>query len=160
MYYRSIDGERVYPVRYSGMCIQGFIIQNQWRILTKERKVDIVVIDMPLLDTRLHKDLIGTFISDIVLQILSFVSQSERENIKTRQREGIRAAKTRGVRFGRPIKNPPENFSMLVKQWECGNLAFEQILAQTGLTEATFYRRLRELRIQKGKKRAIKKCTF
>jgi len=127
-------------------------IQNQWRTLTKERGIDIAVIDMPLLDTRLHKDLIGTFISDIVLQILSFVSENERENIRTRQKEGIIAAKARGVRFGRPIKKPPENFSTLVKQWERGDLTFEQILAQTSLTEATFYRRLRELRILKGKK--------
>jgi len=127
-------------------------IQNQWRILNKERGVDIAVIDMPLLDTRLHKDLIGTFISDIVLQILSFVSQSERENIRTRQREGIISAKARGVRFGRPIKKPPENFSILVKHWEQGKLTFEQILTQTGLTEATFYRRLRELRILKRKR--------
>jgi len=126
-------------------------IQNQWRIITKERGVDIAVIDMPLLDTRLHKDLIGTFISDIVLQILSFVSQSERENIRTRQKEGIIAAKARGIRFGRPIKKPPENFNMLVKQWERGYLTFEQIIAKTGLKEATFYRRLRELRISKGK---------
>jgi len=126
-------------------------IQNQWRILTKERGIDISVIDMPLLDTRLHKDLIGTFISDIVLQILSFVSQSERENIKMRQKEGIIAAKARGVRFGRPIKKPPENFNTLIKQWERGILTFEQILTQTGLTEATFYRRLRELRIIKNK---------
>ncbi|MCL2405220.1 MAG: recombinase family protein [Defluviitaleaceae bacterium] len=126
-------------------------VQNQWRIITKERGVDIAVIDMPLLDTRLHKDLIGTFISDIVLQILSFVSQSERENIRTRQKEGIIAAKARGIRFGRPIKKPPEDFSILVKQWERGILSFEQIIAKTGLTEATFYRRLRELRISKGK---------
>ena len=81
-------------------------IQNQWRIITKERGVDIAVIDMPLLDARLHKDLIGTFISDIVLQILSFVSQSERENIRTRQKEGIIAAKARGIRFGVLSKSP------------------------------------------------------
>jgi len=126
-------------------------IQNQWRVLTKEKGIDIVVIDMPLLDTRLHKDLIGTFISDIVLQILSFVAQSERENIRTRQREGIAAARARGVQFGRPVKKPPENFNILIKQWEQGKITFEQILAQTGLTEATFYRRLREERIRKRK---------
>ena len=85
-------------------------IQNQWRILTKETGVDIVVIDMPLLDTRRGKDLVGTFLADIVLQILSFVAQNERENIRKRQSEGIAAAKARGVRFGRPIKMPPENF--------------------------------------------------
>jgi len=135
-------------------------VQNQWKILTKEKGVDICVIDMPLLDTRMHKDLIGTFISDIVLQILSFVAQSERENIKSRQKEGIRSAKARGVQFGRPIKKPPENFRMLVKEWEQGKLTFEQALTETGLKEATFYRRLRELRILESKKRTIKKYTF
>jgi len=127
-------------------------IQNQWRMLTKEKGIDIVVIDMPLLDTRIHKNLIGTLISDIVLQLLSFVAQSERENIRTRQAEGISAARARGVQFGRPIKKPPENFSVLVKQWERGNLTFDQILAETGLKEATFYRRLREYRILKKKR--------
>ena len=127
-------------------------IQNQWRILTKEKGIDICVIDMPLLDTRLHKDLIGTFISDIVLQILSFVSQNERESIKKRQKDGIISAKLRGVQFGRPIKKPPENFALLVKQWERGELSFEGLLQQTGLKEATFYRRLREYRILKKRK--------
>jgi DNA invertase Pin-like site-specific DNA recombinase len=125
-------------------------IQKQWRILTKERGVDIAVIDMPLLDTRNGKDLVGTFLSDIVLQILSFVAQNERENIRKRQSEGIAAAKARGVRFGRPVKKPPENFRELVRIWKCGKLTFEEILRQTGLKEASFYRRLRELRFSKG----------
>ena len=85
-------------------------VQEQWRILTKEKGVDICVIDMPLLDTRNGKDLMGTFIADLVLQILSFVAQSERENIRKRQAEGIAAAKLRGVRFGRPPIPLPENF--------------------------------------------------
>jgi len=127
-------------------------IQNQWRILTKEKGIDIVVLDMELLDTRRDKNLLGTFIADLVLQVLSFVAQSERENIRSRQREGIAAARARGVQFGRPIKKPPENFGALVKQWEHGNLAIEQILEHTGLKEATFYRRLREHRIAKRKK--------
>lgn len=127
-------------------------IQNQWKTLTKERGIDIAVIDMPLLDTRLHKDLIGTFISDIVLQILSFVAQSERENIRKRQAEGIAAARARGVQFGRPIKTPPENFEKLIKQWEKGNITIDEILRQTGLKEATFYRRLREYRLVNNKK--------
>ena len=127
-------------------------IQNQWRILTKERGVDIAVVDMPLLDTRVNKDLMGTFIADLVLQILSFVAHSERENIRKRQAEGIAAARTRGVRFGRPIKKPPENFAELVKQWERGKLPFLELLEQTGLKEATFYNRLREYRAAKGKK--------
>jgi DNA invertase Pin-like site-specific DNA recombinase len=122
-------------------------IQNQWRILTKERGVDIAVIDMPLLDTRNGKDLVGTFLADIVLQILSFVAQNERENIRKRQSEGIASAKARGVRFGRPVKKPPENFRELVRAWGRGKLTFEEILQQTGLKESTFYRRLRELRL-------------
>ena len=89
-------------------------IQNQWRILTKEKGIDIAVLDMPLLDTRQGKDLMGTFISDLVLQILSFVAQSERENIRKRQAEGIAAAKARGVRFGRPPVAVPEDFGKIV----------------------------------------------
>ena len=122
-------------------------IQTQWRILTKDKGVDIAVLDMPLLDTRQGKDLMGTFIADLVLQILSFVAQNERENIRNRQAQGIAAAKTRGVRFGRPIKKPPANFAELVKLWERGRLPMEQVLTQTGLKEATFYRRLREFRV-------------
>jgi DNA invertase Pin-like site-specific DNA recombinase len=126
-------------------------IQNQWRILTKERGVDIAVIDMPLLDTRLNKDLMGTFIADLVLQILSFVAHSERDTIRKRQAEGIAAAKARGVRFGRPLKKPPENFGAVVKQWERGNLSLQDVLVQTELKRATFYRRYSEFRAVKGK---------
>ncbi len=89
-------------------------IQSQWRVLTKERGVDITVIDMPLLDTRRGKDLLGTFIADLVLQILSFIAHSERDNIKKRQAEGIAAAKARGVRFGRPVIKSPDDFVILV----------------------------------------------
>ena len=121
-------------------------IQNQWRILTKEKGVDIVVLDMPLLDTRLHKDLIGTFISDLVLQVLSFMAHSERDNIRKRQAEGIAAAKARGVRFGRPIKKPSGNFEELVKQWEKKRLSIQDVSNLSGLKIATFYRRLREYR--------------
>jgi len=126
-------------------------IQNQWRILTKEKGVDIVVIDMPMLDTRIHKDLMGTFIADLVLQILSFVAQSERETIKKRQAEGIKAAKMRGVKFGRPIKKPPDNFGELVKSWEREKISFLEVLKQTGFKQATFYNRLREYRSSKRK---------
>ncbi|MCL2188047.1 MAG: recombinase family protein [Defluviitaleaceae bacterium] len=120
--------------------------QQVWRTLTKERGVDIAVITMPLLDTRREKGLVDLFLTDVVLQILSFVAQNERENIFTRQAEGITAAKERGVQFGRPIKKPPENFAEVVAQWEEGVLTFEEALVQTGLTKSTFYRRLRELR--------------
>jgi len=127
-------------------------IQDQWRILTKERGVDIAVIDMPLLDTRLNKDLMGTFIADLALQILSFVAHSERDMIRKRQAEGIAAAKARGVRFGRPAKKLPENFNKLVRQWERGNLMTIELAEQTGLPETTLYRRLRERRPVKGVK--------
>lgn len=124
-------------------------IQEQWRILTKEKRVDIVVIDMPLLDTRQGKDLMGTFIADLVLQILSFVAQNEREKIKERQEQGIAAAKARGVRFGRPEKELPDNFSRLVKEWERKRIPLTEILKQCEISEATFYRRLREMRLSK-----------
>lgn len=122
-------------------------IQKQWRIITKEKNVDVSVIDMPLLDTRQGKDLMGTFIADLVLQILSFVAQSERENIKKRQAEGIAAAKAKGVRFGRPEKNVPDNFESLIKQWEQKKLPTSEVLKQCNMSEATFYRRLREYRL-------------
>ena len=95
-------------------------IQNQWRILTKEKGVDIVVLDMPLLDTRRGKDLMGTFLSDIVLQVLSFVAENERTNIRQRQAEGIAAAKARGVRFGRPPRPLPENYHSAYQRWKAG----------------------------------------
>ena len=126
-------------------------IQAQWLILTKERGADVAVIDMPLLDTRLNKDLMGTFIADLVLQILSFVAHSERDNIRKRQAEGIAAAKARGVRFGRPLKKSPENFGETVKKWEHGKLQISEVLSQTGLKQATFYNRLRELRGEQKK---------
>lgn len=122
-------------------------IQNQWRILTKEIGIDICVLDMPLLDTRNGKDLMGTFISDLVLQILSFVAQNERENIKKRQAEGIAAAKARGVRFGRPEKAAPDDFGKIVEAWEQKKLPFADALEMCDMSEATFYRRLREYRL-------------
>lgn len=122
-------------------------IQRQWRVLTKEIGVDICVLDMPLLDTRQGKDLMGTFIADLVLQILSFVAQNERENIKKRQAEGIAAAKARGVRFGRPEKPVPENFDRIVSDWQEKKLPFDKVLDRCGISEATFYRRVRERRI-------------
>lgn len=125
-------------------------IQRQWRILTKEIGIDICVIDMPLLDTRNGKDLMGTFIADLVLQILSFVAQNERENIKKRQAEGIAAARARGVHLGRPPKEIPENFGSLVEEWESGGIFLDEVLRRCGLTKTTFYRRRRELKGRKG----------
>ena len=122
-------------------------IQDQWRYLTREKGVDIAVLDMPLLDTRRGKDLMGPFLSAIVLQVLSFVAENERINIRQRQAEGIAAAKKRGVRFGRPNVQPPEDFPAIVAEWEAGRLGFRDALERTGLAEATFYRRLREYRL-------------
>lgn len=126
-------------------------IQNQWRILTKEIGIDICVLDMPLLDTRNGKDLMGTFIADLVLQILSFVAQSERESIKKRQAEGIAAAKARRVKFGRPEKEAPDDFGRIVKAWEQKKLSFADVLEKCNMSEATFYRRLREYRLLRNK---------
>ena len=120
-------------------------ILEQWRLLTKEKGVDIVVLDMPLLDTRSGKDLMGTFIADRVLQILSFVAQNERENIRQRQAEGIAAAKARGVPFGRPALPLPENFEQVVSSWRNKEIDFASALQQTGMRPATFYRRLKDI---------------
>ncbi|MBR5995091.1 MAG: recombinase family protein [Eubacteriaceae bacterium] len=120
-------------------------IQNQWRILTKEINIDICVLDMPLLDTRNGKDLMGTFIADLVLQILSFVSQSERENIRKRQQEGIAAAKAKGVKFGRPQRPLPENFHEVYQAWRNKKLTLHQAAYACGLPEGTFYGKARKL---------------
>lgn len=125
-------------------------IQRQWRLLTKELGVDICVLDMPLLDTRSGKDLMGTFIADLVLQILSFVAQNERESIRTRQAQGIAAARARGVHLGRPVMAAPENFGKIVRAWEERTITFQEALGRSGLRQSTFYRRLREYRLAEG----------
>lgn len=124
-------------------------IQNQWRFLTKEKGIDIYVIDMPLLDTRRGKDLVGTFLSDIVLQVLSFVAENERMNIRQRQAEGIAAAKARGVHMGRPVKEPPSDFEAIVNKWEKKAISMEEALKKSNMSISTFYRRRRELQFQK-----------
>lgn len=113
-------------------------IQNQWRVLTKDKGIDICVIDMPLLDTRQGKDLMGTFIADLVLQILSFVAQNERENIKKRQAEGIAAAKAKGVRFGRPPKPLPENYHSAYQRWKAGKITGTAAAKECKMPLATF----------------------
>ena len=114
-------------------------IQQQWRNLTKDKAVDIVVIDMPLLDTRAkNKDLTGTFIADLVLQILSYVAQTERDNIKQRQSEGIKAAKDRGVRFGRPVKQIPDNYEIIKKQWQEKEISSREAAMILNVSQATF----------------------
>ena len=119
-------------------------ILEQWRILTKEKKVDVVVIDMPLLDTRRGKDLLGTLIADLVLTLLSYVSENERSNIKSRQKEGIQAAKLRGVQFGRPEKPIPDNFRQIYDRWAAKEISAKEAAMQCDLTTDTFYRRARK----------------
>ncbi len=120
----------------------------QWRLITKEKCADIVVVDMPLLDTRRGKDLMGTFLSDIVLQLLSFVAQNERETIRQRQAEGIAAAKAKGKQFGRPIKKTPPDFVEVVKKWTNKELTIQQVVSICDMSESSFYRRIRELKIK------------
>ena len=119
-------------------------IQSQWRYLTREKEVDVSVIDMPLLDTRRGKDLMGTFLADIVLQVLSFVAQNERENIRKRQAQGIAAAK--GMKFGRPVIKAPPDFPEIVQKWENGIIKSYEAAEMCGMCESTFYHRLREYR--------------
>ena len=114
-------------------------ILEQWRMLTKEKGVDIAVLDMPLLDTRRGKDLMGTFLSGIVLQVLSFVAENERDNIRQRQAEGIAAAKARGVRFGRPPLPLPDNFHMLHQAWRGQKITLRQAARACGMPTGTFY---------------------
>ena len=114
-------------------------IQEQWRYLTKDKQIDICVLDMPLLDTRKGKDLIGTFVSDLVLQILSFVAETERINIKQRQEEGIRAAKKRGVKFGRPTQQLPDNFIEIRRRYRNGELTGIEAAKQCKMPISTFY---------------------
>ena len=113
-------------------------IQSQWRYLTREKEVDISVIDMPLLDTRRGKDLMGTFLADIVLQVLSFVAENERTNIRQRQAEGIAAAKAKGIRFGWPPKPLPENFHSAYQRWKSGEITGTAAAKECGMPLATF----------------------
>ena len=116
-------------------------ILNQWRIITKEKMADVVVLDMPLLDTRqTGRHLTGTFVADLVLQILSYVAQTERENIKQRQMEGIAAAKMRGVRFGRPRKNVPGDFYSIKLEWEDKKVSSREAARRLGVSQDTFLR--------------------
>ncbi len=120
-------------------------ILQQWRLLTKEKRIDIVVLDMPLLDTRRGKDLMGTFLSDIVLQVLSFVAENERANIKQRQAEGIAAAKTRGVKFGRPPLPLPNNFDEIHKSWRDKELTLKEAAHACNMPIGTFYGKARKM---------------
>ena len=114
-------------------------ILEQWRILTREKGVDIVVLDMPLLDTRRGKDLMGTFLSDVVLQVLSFVAEHERTNIRQRQAEGIAAAKARGIRFGQPARVLPDEFEELRRAWREGRMSLREAACACDIPKSTFY---------------------
>lgn len=120
-------------------------ILEQWRFLTKEKKVDIVVLDMELLDTRRGKDLMGTFLSDVVLQILSFVAENERKNIRERQKEGIEAAKMRGVQFGRPKRDLPDDFEQVCYRWRNGEILGKEAARLLSMPLSTFYGRAKEV---------------
>jgi len=122
------------------------IIEN-WKLLTKEKGVDIVILDMPILDTRCKKDLIGTLINDIVLSLLSYFAEQERSHILQRQAEGIAAAKLRGVQFGRPEKDMPDNFGELVKKWERGKIKIDEVLEVCNISRSTFYAKLKEYKL-------------
>lgn len=121
------------------------MIVNEWKDITKNIKADIVVIDMPLLDTRKNKDLLGTFISDIVLQILSYVAEQERTFIKQRQKEGILVAKNNGVKFGRPKIEKPQNFDIVVNKWKNKEIKSKEAMKLLGLKANTFYNMVKDI---------------
>lgn len=136
---RKLDAQSVLYVKSIDRLGRNYTdLNEQWRIITKEKKADIVVIDMPILDTRREKNLLGTFISDIVLALLSFVAENERTNIKQRQAEGIAAAKARGVKFGRPPLPLPDNFCEIHKQWREKKITQKQAAKACNLAESTF----------------------
>ena len=122
------------------------MIIDEWRLITKEKEADIMVIDMPLLDTRIEgKNLVGKFISDIVLQVLSFVAQNERETMKVRQAEGIKTAKARGVKFGRPRIILPDNYEIVARRYVNKEITNNKACEILGMTRGSFFRYLKEL---------------
>ncbi len=115
------------------------MIIDEWKDITKNIKADIVVIDMPLLDTTKNKDLLGTFISDLILQILSYVAEQERTFIKQRQKEGISTAMNKGIKFGRPTIEKPQNYDIVVSKWKNKEIRTKEAIEQLGLKPSTFY---------------------
>lgn len=124
-------------------------IIEQWRIITKEKKADIKIIDMPLLDTTYGKDLLGTFIADLTLQVMSFAAQLERENIRQRQAEGIAAAQARGIRWGNKEKKFPEDFDVLYDKWKKGEMNTQSIMECCDMKRTAFYKHLKEYEMEK-----------
>ena len=118
-------------------------ILEQWKIITKDKGVDLYVIDMPILDTRREKNLLGTFISDLVLTLLSYVAENERATIRQRQAEGIAAAKARGIHFGRTPKPLPENFYEVYQQWKMKKITIKEAAEQCGMPQTTFFEKAR-----------------
>lgn len=143
---RLRPGDTLYVLSLDRLGRNYYDVLEQWRILTKIKRVCMVVIDMPLLDTRdKGKDLTGMFVSDMVLQILSYVAQNERESIRRRQAEGIKAARDRGVRFGRPKKDIPDNFPEIVARWRRKEITESQALAESGMGHTRFYYTIHKL---------------
>lgn len=143
---RKLDGDSVLFIKSIDRLGRNYVeLNEQWRIITKEKKADIVVIDMPLLDTRRDKNLLGTFISDIVLALLSYVAENERSNIKQRQAEGIAAAKMRGVKFGRPESSLPDNFQEISERWLKKELSVGEAAKICGMPTTTFFRHAKKM---------------
>ncbi len=142
-------GDLLYILSIDRLGRNYYEIQEQWRFLTREAGIDVCVIDMLLLDTHNGKDLMETFISELVLQILSFVAQNERENIHKRQAEGILEAKAKGIRFGRHSIELSEDFPKLVAAWKRNEMTVKEIAIKCGISESTFYRRFREYKLRK-----------
>lgn len=138
------EGDLLYIVSIDRLGRNYDEILEQWRLLTKIKKIDICVLDMPLLDTRNGKDLMGSFIADLVLQILSFVAQNERENIRKRQAEGIAAAKLRGAQFGRLQIDLPDDINELLDQWDNHIMSLDELLTECKMSRSTFYRKIKE----------------
>ena len=122
------------------------MIVNEWKDITKNIKADIVVLDMPLLDTRQKKDLLGTFINDLILGLLSYVAQTEREKIKTRQRQGIDIALSNGVKFGRPKINKPDNYNEVINEWKNKKITAREAMTLLNLKPNTFYNMVKDLK--------------
>ncbi len=149
---RKLDSDSVLYVKSIDRLGRNYIdLNEQWRVITKERGADIVVLDMPLLDTRREKNLLGTFISDIVLSLLGYVAENERINIRQRQAERIAAAKINGVKFGRPVIPLPDNFQKMHENWRMGKISMKQAAENCGMKTKTFYSKAVRLEKEKYK---------
>ena len=149
---RKLDSDSVLYVKSIDRLGRNYIdLNEQWRVITKEKGADIVVLDMPLLDTRREKNLLGTFISDMVLSLLGYVAENERINIRQRQAEGIAAAKINGVKFGRPMIPLPDNFQEMHENWRLGKISMKQAAENCGMKVKTFYSKAVRLEKEKYK---------